>query len=95
MTSEQREGGAVFRGSPPTYPNLRAEMVRYGFTMRDIAEVLAVNTRAVQRRFAGKVEFAHVEMWMIRDRMFPSEQVDYLFGPRPMLRRDRNYYDEI
>jgi hypothetical protein len=60
------------------FPNLRAEMSRYGISKDDIAECLGVNEKTARTRLA-RGNFVYKEMKMIRNTFFPKLTIDYLF----------------
>lgn len=65
------------------YPNLRAEMTRYGVTQSMIAEHLGKSDATVVNWFAGKYSIPISACFSIRDRFFEGLSVDYLFSDKP------------
>jgi transcriptional regulator with XRE-family HTH domain len=79
------------------YPNLAAEMARKNITQKDIAKVLGVKQQTISGKLTGKTEFSIKDAFRIRDSLFPTLMVDYLFDTR--LRYDLidvfNFPDKI
>lgn len=65
------------------YINLMAEMARKGLVGKDIAKVLGLSTTSINFRLSGKIEFSISEAYKIRDKLFPTLTIDYLFDKRP------------
>ncbi len=59
--------------------NLEAEMARNGIIKKDIVNLIGKTYKTVQSRFNGKSEWTYEECIMIRDRLFPTLTLDYLF----------------
>ena len=69
------------------YPNLAAEMARKGIVNKDIAEVLGMSTEVTRKRLVGETPISISDAIKIRDVLFPTLMVDYLFDTTP-----RYYY---
>lgn len=59
--------------------NLSAEMARYGVSVMDIANALGVTDRTVRSKLAGEHEFSFYDAEKIRDKLFPTLRLEYLF----------------
>lgn len=59
--------------------NLEAEMARNGIIKKDIVELIGKTYKTVQSKFNGKSEWTYEECVMIRDSLFPTLTLDYLF----------------
>ena len=66
------------------YPNLNAEMRRYGITQEQLAERIGRRPETVNRWMNGKNAMPVVECFRIRETLFPSMSVDYLFADSPI-----------
>jgi hypothetical protein len=62
------------------FPNLRAEMSRYGVSKDDIATCLDVNEKTARDKLAGKYYFNIMEMKKIKTKFFPTMTLDYIFS---------------
>jgi hypothetical protein len=61
------------------YPNLRAEMARYGVKSRDLAKALKVSQKSVNNKMSCATDFRLDEAVSIRNIFFPELKLDYLF----------------
>lgn len=61
------------------FNNLKAEMVRNNLTQKDLAVCLEVDDKTISFKLNGKSKFDVDEMWRIKDKLFPSLSLDYLF----------------
>jgi hypothetical protein len=61
------------------YPNLRAEMARYGVKPRDLTKALSISPKSVSNKLVGRTDFRLDEVVSIRDTFFPTLKIDYLF----------------
>jgi hypothetical protein len=63
------------------YPNLRAEMARYGIMTRDIAKALGITSKSVTDKMKCRTKsgFGLDEAFLIRDTFFPGIEIDDLF----------------
>ncbi|MEK4283251.1 helix-turn-helix domain-containing protein [Ureibacillus sp. FSL K6-0165] len=62
------------------YPNLKAEMARYGVRQVDIANLLGVREGTVSDKMNGKSVFDIDEAFKIKMKFFPHLLLDYLFS---------------
>ena len=65
------------------YVNLSAEMARNRILAKDIAKVLDISQQATSCKLSGKTQFSLPEAFKIRDTLFPTLTIDYLFNPKP------------
>jgi predicted transcriptional regulator len=65
------------------YVNLAAEMARKNIAPNDIKKVLGVSQQSVSNKLTGKSDMSINEAFKIRDTLFPTLLVDYLFDTRP------------
>lgn len=61
------------------FPNLRAEMVRSGLVVSDIARAIHKTDKSVRSKLNGMGEFTLGEVVSIRDQLFPGMELDFLF----------------
>ena len=61
------------------FPNLKAEMARYGIDSKTMSESLNLNYKTIVNKLNGKTEFTRIEMFNIRRIFFPDMKIDYLF----------------
>jgi DNA-binding XRE family transcriptional regulator len=63
------------------YPNLRAEMARYGVKPRDLAKALDITRKSIDNKMACKTKsgFGLDEAVLIRNTFFPELKIDDLF----------------
>jgi transcriptional regulator with XRE-family HTH domain len=66
------------------YPNLSAELRRYGITQEQMAERIGRKPETVSRWMNGKNSMPVCECFRIREELFPTMSVDYLFASEPM-----------
>ena len=66
----------------PKYPNLASEMARVGLGVYDVAKAIGCNYNAAYRRIYGVSQTTVVEAARVRDGLFPSKTIDYLFDER-------------
>lgn len=62
------------------FPNLSAEMARYGITNKDLARVTGKTERTITDKISGRTDFTWPEIVTIRDELFPGISVEYLFS---------------
>jgi antitoxin component HigA of HigAB toxin-antitoxin module len=62
------------------YPNLKAEMARYGIKTKDIAEVLGITSKSVTNKINHRTFFKVDEIIKIRNTYFPKISIDDLFS---------------
>ena len=60
--------------------NLKAEMVRLGVSVDDMAAGAGKSNRTIRERLKGKVVFPIDEAMDIRDKFFPGMDLEYLFA---------------
>lgn len=63
-----------------TYPNLRAEMARFGFEQKDLGRIVGVTKKTISDKINGKRDFTLGEIKKIRKECFPECSLDYLFA---------------
>ena len=61
------------------FPNLNAELARKGLDIEDIASVIGRDKRTARNKINGVNEFTLVEVFAIRDNLFPDLSLEYLF----------------
>lgn len=49
------------------YPNIRAELSRYGYTMSDLAKYMGITRQALYMKFNGSTQFNERDMRAIQD----------------------------
>lgn len=59
--------------------NLRAEMVRTGVSVDDVAAKTGKSCRTIRDRLKGKVMFPIDEALTVRNAFFPGMDLEYLF----------------
>lgn len=60
--------------------NLIAEMARYGIKCKDIQDVLGCSEKTVRNKINGITEFTYSEAKRVKDKLFPSLALEYLFS---------------
>lgn len=60
--------------------NLKAEMVRAGVSVDDVATKVGKSCRTIRDRLNGKVMFPINEAIAVRNAFFPGMDLDYLFS---------------
>jgi len=66
------------------YPNLNAELARQGLTQDQMAEMIGRTPETVSRWMTGKNAMPVGECFRIKETLFPTLSVDYLFASEPM-----------
>lgn len=66
------------------FPNLKAEMARYGLTYAKVAEAIGRTPNWVDSRLRGKASINIEEARLIRNTFFPDIDYDYLFSNEPL-----------
>ena len=66
------------------FPNLKAEMARYGFSYAQVAAAVGRNTAWLDSRLRGRATLSISEAIIIHDKFFPSLTYDYLFAGEPV-----------
>jgi transcriptional regulator with XRE-family HTH domain len=67
-----------------SYPNLSAELKRYDITQEEMAERIGRKPETVSRWLNGKSKMPVEACFQIKEIIFPSMSVDYLFSNEPM-----------
>lgn len=62
------------------YRNLKAEMERYGVSVKDIAEAVHKNEKTIRNKLNGLTDFSWRETCRIQCVFFPKLSKDYLFS---------------
>lgn len=62
------------------FPNLRAEMARKNINGKHLASVLNISHDSVGNKMNGRTEFTRLEMFRIKQELFPNLSIDYLFA---------------
>ena len=62
------------------YSNLKAEMVRQNFTVSDISGIIGTTEKTARDKINGKTEFSIYQAFQVRDKLFPSLSMEYLFN---------------
>ena len=65
------------------YPNLKAEMARYGIKTKDMAEIMGITGKSVSNKINHKTGLTLDEAIKIRDTFFPKIRLDDLFSDKP------------
>lgn len=60
--------------------NLSAEMARYGISINDIKTLIGKSDRTTRDKIRGRYDFSLPEAILIRDKLFPSLTIEYLFA---------------
>lgn len=60
--------------------NLRAEMVRMGISIDDVAAETGKSCRTIRERLNGKVMFPIDEAFAVKNAFFPGMDLEYLFA---------------
>lgn len=66
------------------YPNLSAELRRYGITQDQMARQIGRPPETVSRWMSGKNAMPVGECFRIKEKLFPDLSVDYLFASEPI-----------
>lgn len=66
------------------YPNLNAELKRYDITQDEMAERIGRRPETVNRWLNGKNKMPVEACFQIKEQLFPSMSVDYLFAEEPI-----------
>lgn len=67
------------------YPNLSAELRRFGISQEELAERIGRTPETVSRWMTGKNPLSVEDAFKIKETCFPSMAVDYLFSDRPIV----------
>lgn len=60
--------------------NLEAEMARRNIKKKEIAEALGISERTLRNKLSGISDFTLPEATKIKDKFFPSLDLQYLFA---------------
>ena len=63
------------------YPNLKAEMARANYGIKDLMDVTGKSRAGISNNLNGRGRFSIDESLAIRNALFPSMSIDYLFSP--------------
>lgn len=66
------------------YPNLAAELKRYGISQEEVASRVNTTPETISRWMTGKSKMPVETCFRIKEEMFPHLSVDYLFSPEPI-----------
>ena len=61
------------------FPNLNAELARENLGANNIAQVIGKDLRTAKNKLNGTTEFTLMEIFAIRDNLFPKLGLEYLF----------------
>ena len=61
------------------YPNLKAEMARFGIRTKDLAVFIGCSPHSLTNKINGKTDFTLSESEKIHAHYFPNVKKDYLF----------------
>jgi len=67
----------------PCLPNLQQEMKEHGVSEAAIAVAANRSTRTIQNWFIGVGEPSYSQARAIRDDLFPTMEIEYLFADTP------------
>lgn len=62
------------------YPNLKAEMARSNYGIKDLMDVTGKSRAGISNNLNGRGKFSIDESLKIRNSLFPSMSIDYLFS---------------
>lgn len=66
------------------FPNLKAEMARYGFTNAQVSAAVGRPSTWLDNRLRGKATLSIQEAIIIHDKFFPELDFDYLYAGEPL-----------
>lgn len=72
------------------FPNLKAEMARYGLSCAQIAASIGRSISGMDNRLRGKATLSISEAIIIHDKFFPNMSYDYLFAGEPVDAKGSN-----
>jgi hypothetical protein len=61
------------------FPNLNAELARNRLNIKGLSEMTGIKYDSLKNKMAGNTEFKRTEMFLIKAKVFPNMQIDYLF----------------
>lgn len=70
------------------FPNLSAEMRRFGVEERDVAVTLGKSDKTVRNYLSGRTPIKQSQCVAIRDTHFSGMTTDYLFSSEPVVVSD-------
>ena len=62
------------------FPNLNAELARNKLNKKMLSELSGIGYESLKSKMSGNTEFKRNEMYLIKSRVFPELQIDYLFA---------------
>lgn len=65
------------------YPNLKAEMARTNVEIKDLMEATGKSRAGVSNNLNGRGKFSVADSLSIRNKLFPTLTIDYLFATDP------------
>lgn len=66
------------------FPNLKAEMARYGLSYAQVAAAVGRNPAWLDAKLRGKGNISIQEALIIHDKFFPDMDYGYLFASEPV-----------
>lgn len=66
------------------FPNLKAEMARYGLSYAQVAAAVGRNPAWLDAKLRGKGNISIQEALIIHDKFFPDMDYGYLFAGEPV-----------
>ena len=66
------------------YPNLTAELKRYGIQQDELASRIGTTPETISRWMNGKTKMPVEACFRIKREVFPSMSIDYLFASEPI-----------
>lgn len=66
------------------YPNLSAEMRRFGISQEELASRIGRTPETVSRWMTGKNPISVKDAFKVKETCFPTLAVDYLFADEPI-----------
>lgn len=66
-----------------TFPNLKAEMARRCVSVDEVAKTSGVSPKTVYNWLNGSTDITFSKCLAIRDKHFPTLDIDYLFSSEP------------
>lgn len=66
------------------YPNLSAEMKRFGIEQREMASSIGRTPQTVSNWMSGRNSPTVEDAFKVRDTFFPNMSIDYLFADDPI-----------
>lgn len=61
------------------FKNLQAEMSRKDVSIKDISKAINRSYDTTRQKLSGKYAFSVIEMWEIKNKLFPECELGYLF----------------